>query len=154
MGPTAPTLDTFFQAVGELKVRATCVMARGHVDTVHEVDAYIERLSSYGVCEFTFKHTYVAYERSVFGSSSENGWARDHQIEFDPFAGRGCIVSRLPWGPAIRKIAGRQVCYYYEPTPAWEKENHLCRSSNLMSDGKVYASLEDQSSLLFQLKSC
>jgi cyclic pyranopterin phosphate synthase len=153
MGPTAPTLDAFFQAASELNVRATCVMARGHVDTVREVDAYIEQLSSYGVCEFTFKHTYVAYERSVFGSSLENRWARDHKIEFDPFAGQGCIVSRLPWGPVIRRIGDRQVCYYYEPTPAWEKENRLCRSTNLMSDGTVYASLEDQSSLLFRLKS-
>jgi cyclic pyranopterin phosphate synthase len=154
MGNGTPTLDAFFRAVGKIKVRATCVMARGYVDSEREISEYVNRLSDYGVGEFTFKHTYVAYEQSVFGNSSQNSWARDHKIEFDPFAGQGRVVSLLPWGPAIRNIRGRQICYYYEPTPTWEKENRLCRSSNLMSDGKVFASLEDQSSLLCQLKSC
>ncbi len=62
------------------------------------------------------------------------------------------MIARLPWGPAIRKIGPFQVCYYYEPTPAWEKEYQLCRSSNLLSDGTAFASLEDSRSRLFRLK--
>jgi cyclic pyranopterin phosphate synthase len=151
MGEGTPTLDNFFHAAGSLKVRATCVMARGYIDTRDRVMQYIDRLSDYGVDEFTFKHTYVAYERSVFGSSQENRWAREHQIEFDPFAGEGQVLGRLPWGPEIKQIGASKVAYYYEPTPNWEKEQLLCRSVNLLSNKMVYASLEDASSRLFRL---
>ncbi|MCA9072908.1 MAG: radical SAM protein [Planctomycetaceae bacterium] len=151
MGAGVPTLEDFFRAATPLKVRATCVMTKGHVDSEERVDRYMESLAEFGVTEFTFKHTYIAYESSVFGQSEENQWAESHQIEFDPFDGRGEIVARLPWGPAIRRLGKYQVCYYYEPTPAWEKEHQLCRSSNLLLDGKVYASLEDQRSRLFRL---
>ncbi len=85
MGQGTPTLEKFFHAALPLKVRATCVMAKGYVDSVSKVWNYIETLAQYGVTEFTFKHTYVAYEDSVFGESSENHWAKDHQVEFDPF---------------------------------------------------------------------
>ena len=63
------------------------------------------------------------------------------------------ILATLPWGPVIRRLGDWQVCYYYEPQPNWEKEHQLCRSVNLLSDGSVYASLEDQRSLLYQLTS-
>jgi len=153
MGSAAPLRDDFFKAAGPLKVRATCVMAKGYVDSIQKVDQYMDVLRHYGVREFTFKHTYVAYEQSVFGASIENLWAYDHQIEFDPFANRGDVVAKLPWGPQIRRIDELQVCYYYEPSPNWEKEHQLCRSINLLSDGMVYASLEDASSQLYRLSS-
>lgn len=153
MGASAPSSDAFFESAGPLPVRATCVMSRGHVDSVAAVWRYLRAFQRYGVREYTFKHTYVAYENSVFQGSPENGWAREHQVELDPFAGRGEVVARLPWGPEVRRIEEGQVCFYREPTPAWERENGICRSSNLLSDGKVYASLEDERSLLFQLTS-
>ncbi len=151
MGPTAPTLEAFFRAASGLKVRATCVMTSGYVDTSAAVERYLETLSRFGVREFTFKHTYVAYEGSVFRGSRQNDWAAEHRVEDDPFAGRGEVLARLPWGPSIRRSGDYQVCYYYEPDPAWEKEHQLCRSINLMSDGTAYASLEDQRSRLFRL---
>jgi cyclic pyranopterin phosphate synthase len=155
MGPRAPTLDQFFTAAnaGALKIRATCVMAQGYVGDRARAERYIDRLAAYGVEEFTFKHTYVAYAGSLFQGTSEDRWAKDHQIDRDPFDAEGRILQRLPWGPAIRDLGGRRVCYYFEPTPTWEKENRLCRSANLLSDGSVYASLEDEQSLLFQLSS-
>lgn len=151
MGEGTPDLNNFFDAVGALKVRATCVMAKGFVDSVDEVKKYLSVLSNYGVREHTFKHTYVAYEDSLFQGSEQNQWARDHQVEFDPFTNQGNVLAQLPWGPKIRQINGLQVCYYHEPTPQWEREHQICRSTNLLSDGKVYASLEDQRSLLYQL---
>jgi cyclic pyranopterin phosphate synthase len=151
MGPTAPSLETFFRAAAGLKVRATCVMTRGYVDSREEVERYQQVLARFGVREFTFKHTYVAYEGSVFRGSRQNGWAMAHQVECDPFGSRGEEIARLPWGPTIRRIGDFQVCFYYEPDPTWEKEHRLCRSINLLSDGKVYSSLEDRRSLLFQL---
>ena len=154
MGDSAPTLEQFFAAAGSLKVRATCVMTRASIDSPEGVWRFIHRLSRHGVREFTFKHTYVAYEESVFGSSQQNQWAADHQIQDDPFASQGTVLCRLPWGPTVRNIDGFQVCYYFEPHPNWEKEHRLCRSINLLSDGKAYASLEDRRSRLFQLKLC
>ncbi len=151
MGEAAPTLADFFHAAEGLTVRATCVMAQGYIDSERLAWQYIDRLSRHGVRQFTFKHTYVAYERSVFTNSREDRWAAEHRVSFDPFAGNGEIVGQLPWGPAIRRIGDFQVCHYHEPTPAWELEHQLCRSVNLLSDGTVYASLEDQSSQLFQL---
>ena len=152
MGAQAPSLDAFFEAAEGLTIRATCVMAKDYVNSAEAVWRYIQTLVLYGVRQFTFKHTYVTYEQSLFQNSQENEWSRLHQVEFDPFQGVGEVIARLPWGPEIRRIGELQVCYYYEPSPIWERRNHLCRSSNLLSDGKVYASLEDQRSLLFQLK--
>jgi cyclic pyranopterin phosphate synthase len=151
MGPTAPALESFFRAAEGLKVRATCVMTRGHVDSPVAVDRYIHTLARFGVREFTFKHTYVAYEDSVFGGSRQNAWAAENRVHDDPFAGRGAVVARLPWGPTIRRLGDFQVCYYHEPHPGWEKEHQLCRSINVLSDGNVYASLEDHTSRLFRL---
>jgi hypothetical protein len=155
MGAGAPTLQQFFSAAGSLKVRATCVMLRGHVSSAADAWDYIATLSGYGVTEFTFKHTYVAASTSLFQATRQNTWARAHAAaELDPFDGMGTEVGRLPWGPVVRFIGPYQVCYYYEPTPQWELDNLLCRSLNLLSDSKIYASLEDTRSLLFRLPRC
>jgi cyclic pyranopterin phosphate synthase len=151
MGAAAPTLDQFFEAAAGVTVRATCVMTEGYIDSESLVWQYIGRLAAFGVRQFTFKHTYVAYEQSVFADSEEDHWAADHRVDFDPFVGQGEIIGKLPWGPTIRRVGEFQVCYYHEPTPSWEKEHQICRSLNLLSDGTVFASLEDQSSRLFQL---
>lgn len=153
MGSSAPALELALAAAGSLPVRATCVMARGYVDSRDAVLRYVEALSRHGVREFTFKHTYVAYPRSVFAGTPEDRWAAEHHVDFDPFDGMGAVVAELPWGPKIRSLGELRVCYYWEPTPEWEKENGICRSLNLLSDGKVYASLEDAESLLFRLGS-
>lgn len=151
MGEGAPTLAEFFTAAATLKVRATCVMARGSVEDAAGVWDYVAALRTFGVTEFTFKHTYVAYPGSVFRGSRQDEWAAQHRVAFDPFGDEGEVVAELPWGPKVRRIRGIQACYYHEPTPGWERANRVCRSSNLLSDGNVFASLEDSSSLLFRL---
>jgi cyclic pyranopterin phosphate synthase len=153
MGPGAATLDAFVEAARPLRIRATCVMARGAIDDRAKAWDYVRALRARGIREFTFKHTYVAYPESVFGGSRQDTWAVAHQVEGDPFAGEGEVIGSLPWGPVIRKIEEVQLCFYREPTPNWELENRLCRSSNLLSDGSVYASLEDERSLLYRLRS-
>lgn len=153
MGRSAPALERALSAAGPLPVRATCVMARGYIDTRDAVLRYVEALSERGVREFTFKHTYVAYPRSVFAGTPEDRWAAEHHVDFDPFDDMGVVTGQLPWGPKIRALGDLRVCYYWEPDPRWEKGNGICRSLNLLSDGKVYASLEDAESLLFQLGS-
>lgn len=151
MGPGAPPREQVLGAADGLPIRATCVMAKGFVDTRDAVFEYIDAFAAYGVREFTFKHTYVAYDASVWQDSDANRWARAHQIEFDPFVGLGTVIGRLPWGPEVRRIGPHQVCWYREPTPVWEKEHRLCRSTNLLADGAIYASLEDRRSLLWRL---
>lgn len=153
MGPAAPNAERVLAVADavDLPVRATCVMTSAGVAEPDQVWTYIDTFAALGVREFTFKHTYVAAVQSVFSSSAANAWCRSHQVQADPFAGSGEIVGRLPWGPVIRRIGEVQVCHYYEPTPQWELSRRLARSCNLLSDGRVYASLEDQTSLLHRL---
>ena len=154
MGDEAPALDDLFRMVDRrLKIRATCVLCQDYIESRADVWRYIERLGAHDVREFTFKHTYVAYEHSLFGDSAQNRWAAGHQVQTDPFTGAGRVVASLPWGPQIKRIGELQLCYYYEPTPDWELQNQLARSTNLLADGRVYASLEDQRSHLFTLAS-
>lgn len=151
MGPLAPGIDEVLQAAGNLPIRATCVMVRGGIDDPGSVWRYIRAFSARGIHQFTFKHTYVAYERSVFRGNPTDRWAEEHKVDLDPFSDTGVVIDQLPWGPVVRRIGDEQVCFYNEPTPRWELENKLCRSSNLLSDGAVYASLEDEQSLLYRL---
>jgi hypothetical protein len=156
MGAAAPDAGAVLAAAESagLPVRATCVMNQAGVGTPGAAWAYVEAFRGHGVRQFTFKHTYVAGPRSVFASSTANRWAQQHRVSADPFAGRGEVVGTLPWGPVIRRIEEVQVCHYYEPTPSWERAHGLARSSNLLADGRVYASLEDQTSLLHRLPGC
>lgn len=148
MGEGAPDADAVLAAAEGLAVRATCVMARGWVETRDDALRYVGVFRARGVREFTFKHTYVAHARSLFRESPQDAWARAHRVALDPFAGDGEVVGALPWGPTIRSFEGARVCFYWEPNPEWELANGLCRSSNLLSDGTVWASLEDARSRL------
>jgi hypothetical protein len=151
MGDAAPDLDDVIARAEGLTLRATCVMHRGGIEGPRDVADYVAALGGRGVAQFTFKHTYVAHARSVFRESEHDRWCRAHQVDEDPFDGEGEVLDTLPWGPKVRRWRGAQVCFYREPTPSWELENKLCRSSNLMADGRVYASLEDSRSLLYRL---
>ncbi len=156
-----------------LPIRLTCVMAAGFIDDRHDARRLLRHFAKLGITQFTFKHTYVAYDGSLFAGADENRWSAAHAINEDPLVdddGRplGPVVQRLPWGPCIRDIVvdtappGRpagaglvtvRAAWYFEPDPRWEKEHRLCRSLNLLSDGSVFASLEDTSSLLLRLRS-
>jgi pyruvate-formate lyase-activating enzyme len=151
MGAAAPALAEVAARCAGLRLRATCVMYQGGVATADDCRRYIDALRPLGVREFTFKHTYVAYERSLFRASAQDAWCRERQVGGDLFEGEGEVVSALPWGPRVRDIDGVRVCFYEEPTPRWELQHRLCRSSNLLSDGSVHASLEDTQSLLYRL---
>jgi len=152
MGPGAIGLDEFFSRVdGQLKIRAICVLCQGYIESANDMRRYVKTLQCYGVREFTFKHTYVAYRHSLFGGSDQNRWAQQNQVQRDPCGIAGEEIASLPWGPQITRMGELQLCYYYEPTPEWELQNQIGRSLNLLADGKVYGSLEDRRSLLFTL---
>lgn len=151
MGEDAPRMEDFLAASDGLRIRATCVMAAGYVEDAASARAYAAHMARHGIVELTFKHTYVAYERSVYGASEQNEWARAHRVSDDPFEGEGDIVGSLPWGPRIRRIGDQTICHYHEPNPDWERRTGIARSINLLTDGSVYASLEDAQSLLYRL---
>lgn len=151
MGAGAPDLAAFFAASQGLRVRATCVMTRGGVEGRADAERYLDAVSAFGVREVTFKHTYVAYAGSVFRGAPQDAWARAHRVDRDPFAGEGVVLGALPWGPEIRRIGAVNLCFYHEPTPEWELRTGIGRSTNLLSDGTVYGSLEERTSRLYQL---
>ncbi|MGQ0616786.1 MAG: radical SAM protein [Acidimicrobiia bacterium] len=155
MGAAAPDAAAVLAMAADagLPVRATCVMNAAGVADAAGARHYLDAFAALGVREFTFKHTYVAGDRSLFASSPANQWARRHRVETDPLRGLGRVVAVLPWGPRIRRIEEVQACHYFEPTPEWELSHRLARSSNLLPDGTVYASLEDHTSRLHRLSS-
>jgi cyclic pyranopterin phosphate synthase len=153
MGAGAPDMAAFFAASRGLRVRATCVMTQGAVHDRATAGRYLDAVRAFGVEEVTFKHTYVAYTGSVFQGAAQDVWARAHRVADDPFAGVGEVTGTLPWGPVIRRIGEVKLCFYHEPTPDWELGSGIGRSTNLLSDGTVYGSLEDRSSRLYRLPS-
>jgi cyclic pyranopterin phosphate synthase len=163
MGEDAPDAAAVIAAAaGLLPLRLTCVMARGFIDSRASTFRLLRHFADRGIEQFTFKHTYVAWPGSLFSGSDHDRWAHDHAVNDDPFVDDdGPVVVQLPWGPRVRDIAlqGRsgpktvRAAWYFEPDPRWEKEHRLCRSLNLLSDGSVFASLEDTSSLLLRLRS-
>lgn len=159
MGADAPDAAAVIAAVdGLLPLRLTCVMAKDFIDDRDDAFRLMRHFADRGIDQFTFKHTYVAWPGSLFSGSDHDRWAGDHAVNDDPFDDDdGPVVLRLPWGPRIRdlRLGTRTVrtAFYFEPDPRWEKEHQLCRSLNLLSDGNVFASLEDTSSLLLRLGS-
>ncbi|MDP2345189.1 MAG: radical SAM protein [Deltaproteobacteria bacterium] len=159
MGADAPdAADVVAACLDLLPIRLTTVMAKGFIDDRAAAFRMMRQFQDRGIEQFTFKHTYVAWERSLFRDGDEDRWAAAHSVQQDPFDDDdGPAVLRLPWGPAIRDISLPngvvRAAFYFEPDPGWEKEHRLCRSLNLLSDGRVFASLEDTSSLLLQLTS-
>ena len=146
-------LSKVLPRVGGLE--GACHVCHGarYVDTPAAVERYMSSLSRFGVREFTFKHTYVAYEARYFGGSPTERMGRGEPGQSRSVYGPGHGDRAAAVGTVIRRLDEFQVCYYYEPDPAWEKEHRLCRSINLMSDGWAYASLEDHRSRLFRLSS-
>ena len=64
----------------------------------------------------------------------------------------GRLVESLPWGAPVFEVPSERgplkVAAYTEPSLFWERTQGLCRSWNLMSDGRCYASLEDRASVV------
>jgi hypothetical protein len=62
-------------------------------------------------------------------------------------------IDKLAWGCPIFRYQTElgttmQIAAYWEPTQTWEQEHGICRSYNLLTDGKCYVSLEDKNSAI------
>lgn len=142
--------------VPALRTRLICVLQRGGVESIADIDAYVQWAAARGVHEVCFKELYVSTSReSVYHSLAANQYSAEHQV---PLArvhewahARGFAErERLPWGAPVYAgtIAGSplRVAAYTEPSLFWERSHGLARSWNLMSDHTCLVSLEDRAS--------
>jgi molybdenum cofactor biosynthesis enzyme MoaA len=147
------------RASGEgLRIRLVCVLQRGGVESVSDVEGYIRWAASVGADEVCFKELYVSSSlESVYYSRPSNTWSARHQVSLEvvtEWASQNDLSARstLPWGSPIYEapIGGRvvRVAAYTEPSLFWERTHGLARSWNVMSDGTCLASLEDRRSVI------
>jgi wyosine [tRNA(Phe)-imidazoG37] synthetase (radical SAM superfamily) len=160
-------VDTFSERVANtmgknnfdrLKMRWVCVLQKGGVSNMDEIEEYIDWTISTGVKEVCFKELYVSTsEESVYHNNESNVWSRNNQISLKLVLdfvkkNNGVKVNQLPWESPIFKIIRNNtellIAAYTEPTVYWERANNMCRSWNLLADASCYASLEDKASKL------
>ena len=118
----------------------------------------LEWVCQTGVKQITFKELYVATSHeSVYYDNKTNIWSKNNQIPLSLVINyleqnEAELISSLPWNSPIYKYKHKgttlQIAAYTEPSVYWERSTGICRSWNLMTDGKCYASLEDKNSLL------
>ncbi|MGZ4779398.1 MAG: radical SAM protein [Thermoanaerobaculia bacterium] len=145
-------------ALRSLTLRLVCVLQRGGIDDASTLDAYLSWAASMGVAEVCFKELYVSTSHeSVYHSEQGNVWSRENQVPLRLVLDRAIErrwerVGALPWGAPIfsTNVDGAQmlIAAYTEPSVSWELHNGMCRSWNLMSDGRCLASLEDRASVV------
>jgi hypothetical protein len=145
-------------ALGALTIRLVCVLQRGGIEDAKTLDSYLSWAASIGVAEVCFKELYVSTSReSVYHSDGANLWSRENQVPLhlvlDRARDRGWDrAGELPWGAPIFSAnvdgARMKIAAYTEPSVSWELHNGICRSWNLMSDGRCLASLEDRGSVV------
>jgi hypothetical protein len=144
-------------SLGRLKLRLVCVLQRGGVESIADIDNYVAWAASFGVEEICFKELYVSTSQESFYHSHEtNAWSAENRVPLSLVhewaAGRNYeILSQLPWGAPIFGSPGQEavrVAAYTEPSLFWERRNGIARSWNVMADGSCLASLEDRRSLL------
>jgi hypothetical protein len=139
-----------------LRLRFTCVLQRGAVDSLGALEAYVGWAADLGVPEICFKELYVSTSvESVYHRHATNEWSHANQVPLSlvlEFARRHGFVetSRLPWGSPVFSGLWRgrplQFAAYTEPSLLWERTHRIARSWNLMSDGRCLVSLEDRAS--------
>jgi len=141
-----------------LRLRLTCVLQRGGVDTLESLAAYVEWAAALGVPEVCFKELYVSTSlESVYHRHAANEWSHTHQVPLAlvlEFAARHGFTeeARLPWGAPVflGDWHGQPIrlAAYTEPSLFWERKHGIARSWNLMADGRCLVSLEDRASEL------
>jgi organic radical activating enzyme len=139
-----------------LKLRWICVLQRGGVEDRRSLDQYLDWAVATGVPEICFKELYVSTSvESEYHDAEANSWSASHQVPLklvlDLAADVGWEVrDRLPWGAPVFEGTWRErrvrVVAYTEPSLLWELNHGICRSWNLMADGRCLASLEDRNS--------
>jgi molybdenum cofactor biosynthesis enzyme MoaA len=139
-----------------LDLRWICVLQRGGIEDGESLAAYLDWAVSLGVEQLCFKELYVSTSvESEYHDRAANEWSARHQVplrlilDFARAAG-WTIRETLPWGAPVFQGWWRErpvrVAAYTEPSLLWELTSGVCRSWNLMADGRCLASLEDRNS--------
>jgi len=139
-----------------LKLRWICVLQRGGIQDRDSLERYLDWAVETGVQEVCFKELYVSSSiESEYYDRSANDWSAENQIPLSLVLdlareARWELVEKLPWGAPIFEARWRgknlRVAAYTEPSLLWELTRGICRSWNLMADGRCLASLEDRCS--------
>jgi len=158
---TPALLETYVSlrdTLSNLRLRMICVLQRGGIETLEDIESYVAWAMSFGVEEVCFKELYVSTsEESVYFSREANAWSAAHQVSLSvvhEWANRNrlTVAAHLPWGAPIFSGTVRggpvRVAAYTEPSLFWERSRGLARSWNVMSDGTCLASLEDRRSVV------
>ena len=156
--PIAPLAATWREGAAswpDLRFRLTCVLQRGGIACVEDVNRYSVWAAGLEIREICFKELYVSTSiESVYHAFAANEWSHAHQVplatvlDFSQQHGFQ-EVSRLPWGARVSRPARGttlQIAAYTEPSLLWEQSCGIARSWNLMADGSCLVSLEDRAS--------
>lgn len=153
---------TFSENELNLKLRLVCVLQKQGVHDEKSLAEYLDWSADNGIKEICFKELYVAAtNESVYHDSQYNKWCEENQVAMD-FLVRfmddnlANKINSLPWGSPIYDLSWKgkkiKIAVYTEPSIFWERTHGICRSWNLMSDGRCYANLETKDSLLSDRK--
>lgn len=145
-----------WRAVPDRRLRWVCVLQRGGVDDPASLARYLDWAVATGADEVCFKELYVASSvESEYHDRAANQWSADHQVPLRLIldaaeAHAWTLEDRLPWGAPVYAACWRgrpiKIAAYTEPSVLWERSHGVCRSWNLMADGRCLASLEDRRS--------
>ncbi|AYV75528.1 MAG: molybdenum cofactor biosynthesis protein A [Terrestrivirus sp.] len=143
----------------KMRLRWVCVLQKNGVDSAETLNKYLDWVvENGGASEICFKELYVSTSiESVYHDTKTNQWSRENRVPLSLLVNYlekrgGKIVNKLPWGSPIYEFYHNgkklKIAAYTEPNVYWERSEGICRSWNVMSDGKCYASLEDKNSLV------
>jgi molybdenum cofactor biosynthesis enzyme MoaA len=143
-------------SLSRLKLRWICVLQHGGIENRELLERYLDWAVEGGVEEICFKELYVSTStESEYYDQAANEWSARNQVALrlvvDLARDAGWdLVEKLPWGAPIFEGLWRgqvvRIAAYTEPSLFWELTNGICRSWNLMADGRCLASLEDRRS--------
>ena len=139
-----------------LSLRWVCVLQQGGIADQDGIEAYVRWAAFTGVGEVCFKELYVSTSvESVYHSFEANDWSHERQVPLSRVLRYAEThgwrrTGALPWGSPIFSggVDGHamRIAAYTEPSLLWELDQGLCRSWNLMADGRCFASLESRHS--------
>lgn len=142
----------------DFKLRLIAVLQQSGIANSDDIDTYMHWASKLGVTQICFKELYVSSSReSYYFDKEANNWSYENQVSLRIVTQLAeqenwSLSHRLPWGsPVYRLKLGEHilsVAAYTEPSVSWELKNGICRSWNLMADGRCFASLETSQSEL------
>lgn len=138
------------------RLRWVCVLQRGAVEDPGSLARYLDWAAASGADEVCFKELYVASSvESEYHDREANLWSAAHQVPLRLILDAARehawdLADRLPWGAPVYAARWRghplKIAAYTEPSVLWELRSGVCRSWNLMADGRCLASLEDRRS--------